>query len=1000
MQEKNRKRWPMIVGISIGGVIAVLVIIVSLIPTIVSSGMVKNKIINSMETGLNRKVQIDDINMSWSSGLDIKNIYIKERDDLPGDTFVKVKRILCNIDFVPLIKKQIRINSLIIDSPEIVIQRDKNGLFNYEDKSVSIESGSSAGTRPTLEKVEKSTPDVTRKPVGKPVPAPLVIPALLSDLKIKAKVSNGKFTFIDHQLQEETCIKDLNTTLSIDSLSKPIELQCAFDIEAKGETEHADISLNVSLAKGGKIDPGNATGTFNMKTGFALITTDFDMTKFKGEGGTGLDFSMNVDLKKLTENLAGMLGLPKGMQVEGDINSKITAHGQLEKTIGVDGSTEIANLYITGGPLEMNPIRLSNIKLTQKADIDIKNDQIAVYKIGINTTFLEMFLAGLVTELKSARDLNFKIFMDLDITKLMSEIGGLLPDESAIAGRLQSNKKLTGQQNIVKVNGKTDLKGLYVRMGAIGPIKEPEITINHDMVYDLQNSALELSNLSMNTGFAEIKSSGTVVKNGKIDLNVLLSSNIIKLMQVLQGIVSLPEGLSLDGEIDAKINVTGHAEEGLKLDGTTTLSSINATGGPLKNNTISDLGLKLLHTLDYNITKDSVNIEKMDIESDFLKMESKGGIAGLSKQMDIDYELSMKMELDKIADEFAGMFPVDVNMSGKGVVDLDINGKLSAQENENIYEQMNLNGNMSMDRIIYDAYEIKDFKAGLALDDGFFTTKDFSFVLNDGPCTVLASVDLKEEKPPLIFDMKLTDANINQNMDVLAYIVPVLAAPEGKLTGTLNMQFKANGNGLNWQNDLSKSLSGEGEIDIKDGYIKGGKVMTKVLKAIGGKREYEFEQIITRFVIEDSKILNDDISVNGEEFDIGLSGWTSFDGRIEYSADAEGLGNHLGGDAGKILGSFSEGSKLPIVVTGTISKPKLSFKWPKPENIGSILQGILGSSGDSKPQTESPDTQQKTEVEEAGDEAEEVGKETQPVKREEEVDLEDTVKKLFKGLFK
>jgi len=941
-------------------------------------------------------VQIDDINMSWSSGLDIKNIHIRERKDLPGDTFVKVKRILCNIEFVPLIKKQIRINDLIIDAPEIVIQRDKNGLFNYENKSVSIESGSTPGPDSSPEKVEKSTPDVARKPAGKPVPAPLVIPALLSDLKIKAKVSDGKITFIDHQLQEETRIKDLNTTLSIDSLSKPIELQSAFDIEAKGETEHADISLNVSLAKGGKIDPGNATGTFNMKTGFALITTDFDMAKFKGEGGTGLDFSMNVDLKKLTENLAGMLGLPKGMQVEGDINSKITAHGQLEKTIGVDGSTEIANLYITGGPLEMNPIRLSKIKLTQKADIDIKNDQIAVYKIGINSAFLEMFLAGLVTELKSARDLNFKIFMDLDITKLMGEVGGLLPDETAVAGRLQSNMKLTGQQNIVKVNGKTDLKGLYVRMGAIGPVKEPEITINHDMVYDLQNSDLELSNLSMNSGFAEIKSSGTVVKNGKIDLNVLLSSDIKKLTQVLQGIVSLPEGLSLDGEVEAEINVTGHTEEELKLDGTTTLSSINATGGPLKNNTISGLDLKLLHTLDYNITKDSVNIEKMDIESDFIKMESKGGIAGLSKQMNIDYELSMKMELDKMADKFAGMFPVDVNMSGKGVVDLDINGKLSAQENENIYEQVDLNGNMSMDRIIYDAYEIKDFKAGLSLDDGFFTTKDFSFVLNDGPCTVLASVDLKEEKPPLIFDMKLSDANINQNMDVLAYIVPVLAAPEGKLAGTLNMQFKAKGNGLDWQNDLSKSLSGEGEIDIKDGYIRGGKVMTKVLKAIGGKREYEFEQIITQFVIEDSKIINDDINVNGKEFDIGLSGWTSFDGRIEYSADAEALGKQLGGDAEKILGAFSGGSKLPIVVTGTIDKPRLSFKWPKPQEIGNILQGILGGSGDSKPQTESSDSQEKTE---AG-EVEEVEKETQPVKREEKDDLEDAVKDIFKGLFK
>ena len=993
MQEKNKKRWPMIVGISIGGVVGVLLIIVSLIPTIVSSGMVKNKIITTLEASLNRKVQIDDINMSWSSGIDLKNIYIKERDDLPGDTFVKVKSILCNIDFVPLIKKQIRINDLIIDSPEIVIQKDKQGLFNYEEKSVSIESGRTPGPKPTPEKVKKPTPDVTRKPTMKPV---LVIPALLFDLKIKAKVSNGKFTFIDHQLQEETRINDLNTTLNIDSLSKPIELQCAFDIDAKGETEHADISLNVSLAKGGKIDPGNAKGTFNMRTGFALVTTDFDMAKFKGEGGTGLDFSMNVDLKKLTENLAGMLGLPKGMQVEGDINSKITAHGQLEKTIGVDGSTEITNLYITGGPLEKNPIRQSNIKLTQKADIDIKNDQIAVYKIGIDSPFLEMFLAGLVTELKSTRDLNFKIFMDLDITKLMSEIGGLLPDETEIAGRLQSNMKLTGQQNIVKVNGKTDLKGLYVKMGAVGPVKEPEITINHDIVYDLGNSDLELKSFGLNTGFAEIKGSGTVINNGKIDLNVLLSSNIKRLTQGLQSVVSLPEGLDLDGEIDAEINVTGHAEEGLKLDGTTTLSSINATGGPLKNNTVSDLGLKILHTLDYNITKDSVNIEKLDIESEFLNMESKGGIAGLSKEMDIDYELSMEMDLNKMAEEFSGMFPVNVNMDGKGVVDLDLNGKLSARENENLYEQMDFDGNMSMDKINYDAYEIKDFKAGLALDDGFFTTKDFSFVLNDGPCTVLASADLKEEKPPLVFDMKLSDANINQNMDILAYIVPLLAAPEGNLSGKLNMQLKASGNGLDWQDDLSKTLSGKGEIEIKDGYIKGGKVTSKILKAVGGRGEYEFEQITTRFIIEDSKIINDDISVNGKEFDIGLSGWTSFDGRIEYSADAEALGSQLGGDARKILGALSEGSKLPIVVTGTIDKPRLSFKWPKPQEIGNILQGILGGSGDSKPQTESSDSSQKTEV----GEVEEAGKETQPIKKEDKIDVEDVVKDLFKGLFK
>jgi uncharacterized protein involved in outer membrane biogenesis len=968
----DKRRWPMVVGISVGGVIGAIIILVLLTPLIVSSGMIKNKIINNLETSLNRKVQIDDIKMSWLSGLDIKNIYIKERKGVAGDTFIKINRILCDIDFIPLMKKQIRINDLIIDSPEIVIQKDKDGVFNYEDISKPIET--------------VSTTETTEKPEHNP----LIISAFLFDLKIIAKVKNGKFTFIDHQLQKETTINAFNTTLNIDSLKNPIELKSAFDIETEGEKEHADISLNVSLAKDGKIDPDNARGTFSMKTGFASIEIDFDMTRFVGESDPGLDFAMNVDLEKLTNNLAGMLGLPKDMHVEGIISSKITAEGQFEKTIGIDGITEITNLNISGGPLGDKPIRQPNITLTQKADIDITNDKITIYKIGIDSNFLEMFMAGLVTELKSTRNLNFKIFLDLDITKLMNEIGGLLPNETEITGRLQSNINLKGQQSIMKVNGKTDIKNLYAKMEAIGLIKEPEITINHDLVYDIQNSDLELRNLSMKTSFAEIKTSGTVINNGEIDLNMLLSSDIKKLTQNLQSIIPLPEGFDIEGKIAANIDVKGHTEENLQLAGTTILNGINATGGPLGNKTISDLDLKLVHTMDYNIAKDSVSIEQMNIESDFLKMESKGGIANLSKEKNIDYELSLNMDLDKLTENLSGVIPVDVNMAGNSIVSLGINGKLLARENENLYEQVNVVSNISIDNINYKAYEIKDFRTGLTLDDGFFTTKDFAFNLNEGTGTVTASANLKEENPPVVFDMKLADVNINQDMDVLAYIVPVLAAPEGKMTGKLNMGFNANGNGLNWKDDLSKSLKGEGNIDIKEGYIKGGKVTSKILKILGGEGgEYKFDQITTKFVISDSKIYNDDISVNGEEFDIGLSGWTSFDGRLEYSANAEALSKYVGRDAKRILQNMSNDSKLPIVVTGTISNPKLAFKWPKPQEIGNILQGILGGSKDSKSQAENTGEQSQKETKE-------VEKETQSPEKEEE----NVVEKLLKDLFK
>ena len=416
---KTRKRkWPIIVGISIGGVIGILGIIILIIPTIVSSDMVKNKIINNLEASLGREVNIDDINMSWSSGLDIKNIHIKEREGLQGDTFVQVNRILCDIDFFPLISKQIRINDLVIDSPEIVLQKGKEGVLSYEDISKPVKPTPT----PAPEIVEKPVPEISKEPVEKPKYTPMVIPAFLFDTKIKAKINNGKFTFVDHQLQEETIIRDLNTTLNIDSLDQPIELKSAFDIETKSEIEHADISLNLSLAKDGEINPRNAIGTFNLKTGFAQIAADFDMARFMGEGGTGLDFSMNVDLEKLTNKLAGILGLPEGMQVEGAIYSKVKAEGQLEEVIGIDGNTEITNLNITGGPLGDNPIRQPSIKLIQNADIEISNDKITVHKISIETNFAELFLAGLITDLKNARDLDLKIFLDLDITKLMSEL--------------------------------------------------------------------------------------------------------------------------------------------------------------------------------------------------------------------------------------------------------------------------------------------------------------------------------------------------------------------------------------------------------------------------------------------------------------------------------------------------------------------------------------------------------------------------------------------------
>ncbi|MBO1225184.1 MAG: AsmA family protein [Candidatus Scalindua sediminis] len=892
-KKTSKRRWPKIVGISIGGVIGVLAIIVSLIPTIVSSDMVKNEIISTLEEILNREVRIDDINMSWSSGFDIKNIHIKEREGLPGDTFLKVDRILCDIKLLPLLRKQIKIRSLVIDNPEIVLQRGKKGISKYEP----------AEAIPSLKTMEKRAPEVVEKAVGEVKYALLALPFLLY-IELNAKINNGKFAFIDHRLGEETIIKNFNTTLNIESIDKPIEFKSVFDIETKDKTEHADIFLHVSLAEDGKINLRNANGTFNLKTGFARIIGDFDMARFSGKGGTGLDFLMNVDLREFTEKFAGILGLPEGMQMQGVINSKITAEGQLDEVISIDGITEIVNLNISGGPFEDKPIREPKIRFFQNVDIDMVNNDITLREVGINTSFIE------------------------------------------------------------------------------------------------------------------VKSSGTLNKNRVIDLNMfLVVPDVKKLMDNLHGIVSLPRGLSVSGKAAGEINVKGNIDEKIKLSGKTILYGVTATGGPLKNTRISNLDLKLIHTLDYDKTEDSLNIEKMDVVSDFLDMSSKGKITNLSKEKNIDYELSLNMDLDNIKTMFAEMLPTNMNMTGKGMVDLGINGKLSTKDNlpartgtrpnggagqagglSGWYENINFNGNIYIDTIKYDTYKITDLKSKFQLDDGLFTTKDFVFKLNEGQGNISAKANLKEDPPTLDFNLNLSDVRINQKIDTLAhalaYAMPVLPASDGQISGMLNLMLNANGKGLSWQDGLSKSLNAVGEINIKDGYIKGDKIISNILK----KEKYRFDDIVTQFKINDEKIFVDNLRVNSKDFNIGLSGWTSFDGQIEYSADADVVGKYIGGDAEKILGMLGKGSKLPIVITGTVNNPRLAFKWPKPQEIGNFLGGLFGGRKDLKRKTEEvkePTTETFNEEEKEKKTAE-ASRETRP----EKMKKEDIVEKLFKSLFK
>ena len=107
-----------------------------------------------------------------------------------------------------------------------------------------------------------------------------------------------------------------------------------------------------------------------------------------------------------------------------------------------------------------------------------------------------------------------------------------------------------------------------------------------------------------------------------------------------------------------------------------------------------------------------------------------------------------------------------------------------------------------------------------------------------------------------------------------------------------------------------------------------------------------FEQILTGFRLSEGRIYNDDIQVNGKGVDLNIRGWTSLryvpakkGNPLEYSVAGDLIERFLGRDAKKIFSALgAEGGTIPVVIGGTVQKPRVVIKMPKAKDL---IRGIF-----------------------------------------------------------
>lgn len=151
-----------------GGLVVLLLIVLALLPFVIDANRFRPEIESSLNTALNRKVDIGNIQLSiFSGGVTVENIAISDDPAFSNGPFLKAKSLTVNVEMIPLIfSRAIHITGLTIDEPNATLLRSPAGTWNFSTLGAKQAAGNGAPANSTAatnssSSSGSSTPDLS-----------------------------------------------------------------------------------------------------------------------------------------------------------------------------------------------------------------------------------------------------------------------------------------------------------------------------------------------------------------------------------------------------------------------------------------------------------------------------------------------------------------------------------------------------------------------------------------------------------------------------------------------------------------------------------------------------------------------------------------------------------------------------------------------------------------------------------------------------------------------
>ena len=348
---KQILKWLFIAGVA--GLV-ILVAAVFILPQFVDVKQYKPVIEQKVADATGRSFSLgDDMDLSvfpWV-GLKLTDLHLGNPAGYKGKDMVSVKNFEVRLKVMPLLSKRIEVKTFVLDSPEIYLEKLKNGTANWQ--------GLGGATDDKAVKKKKKDPSSS----GQGLP----IEALLVD---NFSITNGRLMYSDQGTGVKKEISDLNLALKNISFDTPVDI--LFNARMDGKP----VSLKGTAGPLGK-EPGKGTIALDL----VLNALDVLEAKLKGNlidplVSQAIDLNLDISAfspRKLMSALGQDFPVPtKDPKALDSISVKLQIKGNAESIALSDGLLVLdgSKLNFSGSAKEFSKPNVKFDLQLDKIDLD------------------------------------------------------------------------------------------------------------------------------------------------------------------------------------------------------------------------------------------------------------------------------------------------------------------------------------------------------------------------------------------------------------------------------------------------------------------------------------------------------------------------------------------------------------------------------------------------------------------------------------------------------